>query len=407
MITGDLVFDILVRLPGKPLLRFRCVSKSWRRIIADPSFKATYHSRLATKTNPEYLLQLRCQPPSMCSISRCNESFVEQEVLQIPVSSLNHPNMTITGSCNGLLCLAASDDTGRSFGDEIYLLNPAIRRLKLLPPSPVQPDRRWDLPPNSKWHPNPNHVGIGFNSLTADYKVVKIGNILTTSPEYRWFTGAQIYSLRSNSWKTVTYFNSGIDIWGSCSGPFLNGAFYWLAKKESGRHDMSNLSLWLSFGIHQWSWKDLFILSFDFAGETFKEMRLPESLSDEGRNFLLTGSFCMGEFNGKLYLMLNKNVNFEIWLMMEESSWVKTFCEPSYGGTFLNTTPLGFGMNNEMILLKPVRNWDNAPKNIVAYDPDTGTVVDHGTREASKLFHYVPSLALLGEESLSFEEALA
>ncbi|KAI3783627.1 hypothetical protein L1987_42713 [Smallanthus sonchifolius] len=31
----DIVFDIFVRLPTKPLLRFRCLSKHWNRLISD------------------------------------------------------------------------------------------------------------------------------------------------------------------------------------------------------------------------------------------------------------------------------------------------------------------------------------------------------------------------------------
>ncbi|KAJ0558506.1 putative F-box domain-containing protein [Helianthus annuus] len=34
----DIVCNILARLPAKSLLRFRCVSKHWNRMLRDPSF---------------------------------------------------------------------------------------------------------------------------------------------------------------------------------------------------------------------------------------------------------------------------------------------------------------------------------------------------------------------------------
>jgi hypothetical protein len=39
----ELVLDeILIRLPVKSLLRFKCVSKAWRTAISDPSFIRTH-----------------------------------------------------------------------------------------------------------------------------------------------------------------------------------------------------------------------------------------------------------------------------------------------------------------------------------------------------------------------------
>lgn len=38
-------FDVLARLPVKPLCRFKCVSKRWRALISDPAFVAAQKSR--------------------------------------------------------------------------------------------------------------------------------------------------------------------------------------------------------------------------------------------------------------------------------------------------------------------------------------------------------------------------
>ncbi|CAN6177265.1 unnamed protein product [Urochloa humidicola] len=43
----DIIFDVLSRLPAKPLCRFRCVSKGWRALISDHAFVAAQKSRAA------------------------------------------------------------------------------------------------------------------------------------------------------------------------------------------------------------------------------------------------------------------------------------------------------------------------------------------------------------------------
>ena len=42
-LSDDLLIEILVRLPARPLGRFKCVSRSWRDLISGP----VHHRRLA------------------------------------------------------------------------------------------------------------------------------------------------------------------------------------------------------------------------------------------------------------------------------------------------------------------------------------------------------------------------
>ncbi|KAK3154207.1 hypothetical protein QOZ80_2BG0187660 [Eleusine coracana subsp. coracana] len=48
----DIIFDVLSRLPVKPLCRFRCVSKGWRALMSDPAFAAAQSSRAASAARP-------------------------------------------------------------------------------------------------------------------------------------------------------------------------------------------------------------------------------------------------------------------------------------------------------------------------------------------------------------------
>ncbi|KAL6139493.1 hypothetical protein ACLB2K_057797 [Fragaria x ananassa] len=45
--TEELLTEILVRVPARPLVRFKCVSKHWLSLISDPRF-----CRLHTLQNP-------------------------------------------------------------------------------------------------------------------------------------------------------------------------------------------------------------------------------------------------------------------------------------------------------------------------------------------------------------------
>ncbi|KAK1699550.1 hypothetical protein QYE76_016247 [Lolium multiflorum] len=45
-LPNDTIFDILSRIPVKSLCRFRCVSKEWYALIADPGFHAAHKSRV-------------------------------------------------------------------------------------------------------------------------------------------------------------------------------------------------------------------------------------------------------------------------------------------------------------------------------------------------------------------------
>ncbi|KAL6905528.1 hypothetical protein ACP4OV_003129 [Aristida adscensionis] len=46
-LPDDLVVEILARLPARSLCRFRCVSRSWRRLISDPAHRARFAQTLS------------------------------------------------------------------------------------------------------------------------------------------------------------------------------------------------------------------------------------------------------------------------------------------------------------------------------------------------------------------------
>jgi hypothetical protein len=55
-VPQDLLEAILVRLPVKPIIRFKCVNKSWFTLLQNPTFITKHHS-FQSQNNPNLLVQ--------------------------------------------------------------------------------------------------------------------------------------------------------------------------------------------------------------------------------------------------------------------------------------------------------------------------------------------------------------
>lgn len=122
--------------------------------------------------------------------------------------------VTVHGSCNGLICY--TDDVS----SDIYLWNPTIRKLKILP--------------KSTYYAKYTAYKFWYDTISDDYKVAKIFCTKISQVE--------VYSLRSNSWDIIitnrlkypkTDFDTGVNI---------NGTLYWLTF-ESKKWRLVSLNL--------------------------------------------------------------------------------------------------------------------------------------------------------------------
>ncbi|KAL3735758.1 hypothetical protein ACJRO7_024825 [Eucalyptus globulus] len=77
----DVAVEILKRLPARSLLRFRCVSRSWRSTIDDPRFVALHLSHSALDASNWHLvydpLQDMCSLLPNASLTRPSKSQIE------------------------------------------------------------------------------------------------------------------------------------------------------------------------------------------------------------------------------------------------------------------------------------------------------------------------------------------
>ncbi|XP_059635780.1 F-box protein At5g07610-like [Cornus florida] len=119
----DLLFEILVHLPPKSLLRFQCVSKHWLSLISNPQFRS-HHSRRNPNSVATALFYYKKFPfPEF--------GFLSLKALENPTNNtpfhfldfLSTFNEVIYAhSCNGLLFVELWRDSGESLthvGDRV------------------------------------------------------------------------------------------------------------------------------------------------------------------------------------------------------------------------------------------------------------------------------------------------
>ncbi|CAA0805998.1 Unknown protein [Striga hermonthica] len=258
-LPSDLQREILLRLPGSSLLRFRAVCKSWSHEIDDPSFvKAHTVNNHHTSTS-----NLLLTTPSAIN-SRPVDSlrYVDgQRTLSATrvQSALLRPGL-FAASCNGLVLIPHYDSTSTW-----VVWNPLTGDYLELPPTGLEGSQFLGC-------------GIGYDRSSDDYKVISVCKVVRSVYQ------THIYSLRSNSWKRIEDYPSLLLL--SSQATLLNGALYWFAENS--------------------------VVALDFATERFRKLPLPYS----GMSYIL-GFEVLG---GSLVVVRNEDMR-EAWVL-KDYEWV-------------------------------------------------------------------------------------
>ncbi|XP_039157810.1 F-box/kelch-repeat protein At3g06240-like [Eucalyptus grandis] len=324
----DVAVEILKRLPARSLLRFRCVSRSWRSAIDDPRFVALHWSHSALHASSRHLACLDCGDDAVqnrCSLFPNVPLSHPPPPSQIEIPFVAPPNRyAFVGSCNGLICLSESSSDGTE--GAVYLWNLFTRKHK--PVRLPRPERRQPLSVGGA------HVVLGFcfDAKSNDYRVVRI--IRFVGVRRRKKPRVEVYSLHTDSWKTLEL---------ECEVPilcdsavFLNGNLHWYS--FNGKGD--------GYSFHGKEDGYVSIALFNVAGEVFDEMAMPEQislhfvLSMAVLNDSLAVFFSSGEANSACFLWVMKDYG-----VLE--SWTKLY-------TFEVTEPVtrfdGFTWNGELLM---------------------------------------------------------
>nr|XP_016451258.1 PREDICTED: F-box protein CPR30-like [Nicotiana tabacum] len=168
----DVFILILLKLPVKSLIRFKCISKTWYILMQSSTF-INLHLNHAINAKDEFIV---------FKLSFQEDPFQHKTILSFlfgdddddyltPVSpDLDVPYLTSTfssnydqliGPCQGLIALINIVDT--------VLFNPATRNYRLVPPCP--------FPVPKGFRRYVDGIGFGFDSLANEYKIVMISEV--------------------------------------------------------------------------------------------------------------------------------------------------------------------------------------------------------------------------------------
>ncbi|GFQ01399.1 F-box/kelch-repeat protein at3g23880 [Phtheirospermum japonicum] len=252
-LPNDVVIEILTRLPVKPLLKFRCVCKSWLSIISSHPFIKTHLTN--SKNDPNFThhrIMLNCRG----NLKQCSaRSLLYEPIIEsfhTGFSSQSSKNsIWVVGSCDGLICLAIDKK-------ELILWNPTTRISKNLPDFGVKISFRSYFA-----------YGFGFDKSSDDYK-------------------GKVYSLKADLWKTIKSFKGRWLM--DDPATFANGKLYWIA----------NSDLELKCG---WD-----IAFFDLATDEYGVLEMPR--------YVKSGFYSrLGVSQGRLFVMCSHVMSADVWIM--------------------------------------------------------------------------------------------
>ncbi|KAK9061200.1 hypothetical protein SSX86_018380 [Deinandra increscens subsp. villosa] len=296
MENDDVLYNILARLPGKALLRSRCVSKHWNRLISDPCFMklrsrrmillpfsrplAVFDDNASVKDHADRVVAVRCSPfkqePWTC-VKPC-----------------------ILGTFNGLMILALSDY--KLSRCQLILYNP----LTTCASSKALVVMNIINRPSSNYTDVSDPYVFGFGD---DHDLLKIVIIDCWRHSNRSLYAWDVFDLRTSSWSTQTRYLRK-DFWFSNgdAGMFLDGFLYWATTSSSSSSTDDDNGI--SSGI----------LALDLKEMVFSRIKLPVQLSRHGEVPRLgskDGCLCMIT---TLYCTI-----FDIWVMRKDqgSIWLK------------------------------------------------------------------------------------
>ncbi|KEH19714.1 putative F-box domain-containing protein [Medicago truncatula] len=279
----EIIVNILLRLPVRSLLQFKCVCKSWKILISDPQFAKNQF--LSSTEYPQLVSPVfglaKCEIVSY-PLKPLLENTLTIDKPVKPVIFSSRCQIMILGSCNGLLCL--HEDS------HFRLWNPSLKLESKRSPTIVCFN-----------HYEVTFRGFGYDIVNDRYTVLVVVNNRYNSKEIVTI----IYTFGENSWTTVQNFpydheyNSN-----NWLGKFVSGTINWIVNKD---RNSTNQEV---------------IVSFDLDKKTYGEILLPEYDGDNVCNpmlHVLTNCICVSFDHPK-------EAHWVVWMMKKNSvveSWTK------------------------------------------------------------------------------------
>lgn len=200
----DLTIEILLRLPAKSAVKFRCVSKLWSSITTLPSFISSFRARSST-TNPPRLLILSQKHPNLFVFSVPQNQNSDNKPVVVDRYVTPYPknySLLCTESVHGLICFSGLGT--------LMIWNPTMRRILTLP----KPNR-------GSWRRHTIDF-LGFDPIDDTYKVLSVSASLCpeggNKPQVLTLNGAH------ESWRVIQDISQHCPLW---RGQCINGVLYY------------------------------------------------------------------------------------------------------------------------------------------------------------------------------------
>ncbi|XP_061374147.1 F-box/kelch-repeat protein At3g23880-like [Gastrolobium bilobum] len=266
----DLVKEIMLRLPVKSLVRFKCVCKSWHSHISDPHFAKSHYELSAAPSH------------RLLHITRSGKVSFIPPLLKRAKGKLMH-TPKILGSCRGFVLIERYQN--------LYIWNPLTGFHRHLSYSDIGKQHHY---------PATLLIGFGYDPSTDDYLIVVLwGKYRTVFDHDDMQTSLVLFSFRTNSWKESQRSRVPYDYIDNNQSFLFNDAVHWLACGENE--------------------PDKVILAFDLVKKNFYEISLPDGDFIDG--FYSYNFVKIGECLGLCDVSHSKN---QVWVMKEykvKSSW--------------------------------------------------------------------------------------
>ncbi|KAG7591361.1 F-box domain [Arabidopsis thaliana x Arabidopsis arenosa] len=262
LLPHDVVELILEKLPVKPLLRLKSVSKRWKSTIESHRFKER-----------QFICRKQSRGIDVLFVSLGDDETRGMRIVlgSSIVSTVRFPTSCTVfchGSCDGLLCLY-------SLNDPSFVVNPATRWHQSFPLSSYQELIFDRLKIKGALDITCAKLGFGRDKVRGTYKPVWLYN----SSEYGLenITTCEVFDFSTNAWRYLLQ-ASLYRIRGDHYPVYLEGSLYWFTECEETK-----------------------VLSFDLHTETFQVISktpFPHVRDPEDFNMcILDNRLCISEKN--------------------------------------------------------------------------------------------------------------
>ncbi|PIA31886.1 hypothetical protein AQUCO_04700028v1 [Aquilegia coerulea] len=313
-LPSEITSLILIFLPMKYILQFRCVCKAWLLIIDSLNFAET-HLSIAIKDSSTLIFFPILQ--HQIYIAKADETSQIIKARKVELSC-TQTRLYLFASYNGLLCLSSRlYKRSEEMGCFTYVCNPCTRVSVCLPCFNSTECGKAFLV-----------SGFGLDPLSNNYKVVQVFSQIYGNCYDR--QEVQVYTLGSNSWRNLGYAPDFQFIFGLTA--FVSGSCHWLAKDGVGSR---------------------IIVSFDLGREVFGVIPSPEFSFHSESDCV---SFRIAKLGGCLSVAdCSFEDHIEIWILKEydeKESWIKHFVMKGEGMLWnIKCYPITIWMNSDILLM--------------------------------------------------------